>query len=236
MIRWLASHEPFPPVAVALECPDGLLAASADLGPERLLDAYRKGIFPWYGPNQPVLWWSPDPRLVLFPSEFKISRSLKKSLRRCNYEIRVDTDFEKIMRACAAPRGDNPDTWINEEMISAYGALHHQGFAHSIETWIDGELMGGLYGLALGRMFYGESMFTRVVDASKIALAHLARQLERWNFGLIDCQVATAHLTSLGARELPRQIFMNRLAKLVNYESRIGYWHFDDDLRDDLAQ
>jgi len=236
MIPWLDRADPFPPFTTALADPNGLLAAGGDLAPSRLLDAYRRGIFPWYGPGQPILWWSPDPRMVLFPREFRISRSLRKSLRNHRYEIRVDSQFEAVMRACAAPRDGDTGTWIDEAMIAAYSELHGQGFAHSIETWIDGKLTGGLYGIALGRVFYGESMFARTADSSKIALTHLVRQLERWQFGLIDCQVGTHHLASLGAREIRRRDFMRRLAELVNYRERIGRWHFDDDLRDDLTQ
>ena len=235
MIRWLEQNDPFPPVADALADPDGLLAAGGDLAPPRLLDAYRHGIFPWYSAGQPILWWSPDPRMVLFPTELRISRSLRKALRQRNYEIRVDTQFETVMRACAAPRDGEAGTWIGEEMIAAYGTLHRQGLAHSVETWVDGKLAGGLYGVALGRVFYGESMFAHATDASKIALAHLVRQLARWQFGLIDCQVKTRHLASLGAREIRRRDFMRRLAELVNYPDRIGRWHFDNDLHDDLT-
>jgi leucyl/phenylalanyl-tRNA--protein transferase len=168
--------------------------------------------------------------MVLFPAEFRMPRSLAKRLRRRDYEIRVDTAFECVMRACAAPRGEAAGTWITPEMIAAYCELHRLGHAHSVETWIAGELAGGLYGVALGRMFYGESMFTRVPDASKIALAHLVRQLERRAFGMIDCQMNTAHLARFGARELPRTAFSQRLAELVNYPSSADAWRFDDDL------
>jgi leucyl/phenylalanyl-tRNA--protein transferase len=230
MIPWLESSTSFPPVEQALREPDGLLAAGADLSPERLLTAYRNGIFPWYNTGQPVLWWSPDPRMVLFPAEFRVPRSLAKRLRRHDYEIRVDTAFETVMRACAAPRDGAAGTWITPDMIAAYNTLHHLGHAHSVETWIGGELAGGLYGVALGRMFYGESMFTRVPDASKIALAHLVRQLERRRFGMIDCQMNTAHLARFGAREIPRTEFSQRLAELVNCPPSAAAWRFDDDL------
>ncbi|MBS1217757.1 MAG: leucyl/phenylalanyl-tRNA/protein transferase [Proteobacteria bacterium] len=230
MIPWLENGDPFPPVERALDEPGGLLAAGTDLSPARLLTAYRNGIFPWYSAGQPVLWWSPDPRMVLFPAEFRMPRSLAKRLRRRDYEIRVDTAFETVMRACAAPRDDAAGTWITPEMIAAYCELHRLGHAHSVETWIAGELAGGLYGVALGRMFYGESMFTRVPDASKIALAHLVRQLERREFGMIDCQMNTAHLARFGARELPRTAFSRRLAELVNYPTSADVWRFDDDL------
>lgn len=232
MIPWLRPDDSFPPVTRALRQPNGLLAAGGDLSAERLTEAYRNGIFPWYSEGQPLLWWSPDPRMVLFPSEFRLSRSLRKRLRRRDYVIRVDHAFQDIIRACAAPRADQYGTWITEDMIAAYGALHRLGRAHSVETWIDGELAGGLYGVAIGRMFYGESMFTRVTDASKIALAHLVRQLERWNFGMIDCQMETAHLASFGACTIPRARFMRKLAELVNYRPVPEEWHFDDDLFD----
>jgi len=210
--------------------PNGLLAAGGDLTPERLTDAYRRGIFPWYSDDQPLLWWSPDPRMVLFPAELRLTRSLKKRLRRRDYEIRADTCFEQVMRACAEPRPGQDGTWITDDMIAAYCALHEQGLAHSVETWIDGELTGGLYGVALGHMFYGESMFTRATDASKLALAHLVTQLTRWNFGMIDCQMKTSHLAAFGAREIPRTEFMRRLQELVNYALPAGKWRFDHDL------
>ncbi|MBI4191987.1 MAG: leucyl/phenylalanyl-tRNA--protein transferase [Betaproteobacteria bacterium] len=233
MIRWLNPDDPFPPVTAALADPNGLLAAGGDLSASRLLDAYRHGVFPWFNPGQPILWWSPDPRMVLFPRELKVSRSLNKTLRNGDYEVRADTRFRAVMQACAEPRPRQDGTWITDEMIAAYGALHEQGIAHSIETWIGGELAGGLYGVALGRMFYGESMFTRAADASKIALVHLVRQLTRWNFGMIDCQVHTRHLASVGAREIPRAGFMRKLQELVNCAGKPdveGRWELDDDL------
>jgi leucyl/phenylalanyl-tRNA--protein transferase len=230
MIRWLRSDEPFPPVQSALAEPNGLLAAGGNLDPDRLITAYRHGIFPWFGENQPVLWWSPDPRMALAPAALRVTRSLAKTLRNKHYEMRADSAFRAVMHACAEPRRDQDGTWINREMIAAYCALHERGIAHSIETWINGELVGGLYGVALGRMFFGESMFSRVTDASKIALTHLARQLERWDYGLIDCQVHTAHLASMGAREMPRYAFMRKLGELVNYPQTTGAWTLDDDL------
>ncbi len=232
MIPWLHHNSPFPPLSRALAEPNGLLAAGGDLTAERLIDAYRHGIFPWYSDDQPLLWWSPDPRMVLAPREVKISRSLGKRLRKTgknDFEIRIDSAFESVMRACAAPRDGQPGTWITDDMVAAYTELHRRGLAHSVETWIGGELAGGLYGVALGRMFYGESMFTRATDASKIALAHLAKQLARWQFGLIDCQMNTAHLASLGAREIPRAEFIRRLKVLVNCEPPQS-WQFDTDL------
>ena len=232
MIPWLAKDDPFPAVSRALKEPNGLLAAGGDLSATRLLDAYRRGIFPWYSEGEPLLWWSPDPRMVLVPREFRISRSLRKRVRRKDYALTADTRFADVMRACAEARGGQSGTWITGDMVSAYTALHAQGYAHSVETWIAGELVGGLYGVAIGRMFFGESMFARVTDASKIALAHLARQLGRWRFGMIDCQMVTSHLASLGAREIPRAEFMRNLAKLVNYPAAHGVWHFDHDLFD----
>ena len=229
MIPWLAAHDPFPSLDFALREPNGLLAAGGDLSTQRLLQAYRGGIFPWFNPGDPILWWSPDPRMVLLPREFKLSRSLHKTLRKRAYEIRIDTVFQTVMQNCAAPRQDQAGTWISPQIITAYTQLHQLGIAHSIETWRDGELVGGLYGLAIGRMFYGESMFSRATDASKIALAHLVQQLERWDFGMIDCQMNTAHLASLGAREIPRAEFIQRLGKLVNYPNRIQ-WQFDHEL------
>jgi leucyl/phenylalanyl-tRNA--protein transferase len=230
MIPWLATTDPFPPVELALRDPNGLLAAGADLSPERLLAAYRRGIFPWFNPGEPILWWSPDPRMVLFPDDLRISRSLGKRLRRHDYEIRVDTAFARVMAACAAPRPKQRGTWISPAMITAYGQLHHAGHAHSVETWIGGELVGGLYGIAIGRAFFGESMFSHATDASKLAFAHLVRQLRRWGFGLIDCQMETAHLASLGAAPIPREDFQHRLDSLVNCADHPGPWTFDHDL------
>lgn len=232
MITWLGLDDPFPPVSQALTEPDGLLAAGADLSPERLVAAYRRGIFPWFSADQPILWWSPDPRMVLVPAEFRLTRSLGKRLRKSDYEVRTDTAFESIMRGCAAPRAGQTGTWITEEMIAAYCTLHQRAVAHSVETWIDGVLAGGLYGVALGHAFFGESMFARVTDASKIALAYLTRQLARWDFGMIDCQMATTHLATFGARAMPRAQFLARLGELVECEPRTRAWRFDDDLFD----
>ncbi len=327
MIALLHDDTPFPAVERALRQPNGLLAAGGTLTPARLLDAYRHGIFPWFNAGEPILWWSPDPRMVLFPDEFKASRSLRKILRKKTYEIRTDTAFEQVMRSCAAPRGKQADTWIHEDMIAAYTELHRMGYAHSVEvwrpktsfqlqvegetmrqrandmdsanaaptqcghslsereerpgngsrnrlaealtlsrrergrlpfpppgeSWIEGwpvtcrrctaiseqggqhsiadelefELAGGLYGISIGRMFYGESMFSRSADASKTALAHLAAQLHRWNFGMIDCQMNTMHLASLGAREIPRTEFIQRLQELIHYPDMSSPWKFE---------
>jgi leucyl/phenylalanyl-tRNA--protein transferase len=227
MIPLIRADIAFPPVEQALRSPNGLLAAGGDLSPARLLAAYRRGIFPWFSEGEPILWWSPDPRMVLFPEEFKISRSLRKTLRNDQYEVRTDTAFEQVMRACAAPREGANGTWIHEEMVAAYCELHRLGYAHSVETWMDGELVGGLYGMALGRMFYGESMFSRRTDASKIAVAHLAAQLGKWNFGMIDCQMNTPHLASLGAREIPRGEFVSQLQTLIELPGVPAPWRFE---------
>ncbi len=202
----------FPDPALAESDPNGLLAVGGDLSPERLLGAYRQGVFPWYNEGDPILWWSPDPRMVLYPDELKVSRSLRKTLRRGHLEISMDQAFAQTIRQCAAPRRDEPATWLQPEMIAAYQKLHALGHAHSIETWQDGELVGGLYGLALGGVFFGESMFSRVSDASKTALAFLVERLSDWGFSLIDCQVRNDHLASLGAYEIPRSRFQHELA------------------------
>lgn len=225
MLPWLTAAHEFPPLATALSEPNGLLAVGGDLAPERLLAAYRRGIFPWYSPGEPILWWSPDPRMVLFPAEFKVSRSLGRTLRRGGYEVRLDTAFARVIAACAqTPRRGQHGTWIVPEMQAAYRRLHELGLAHSVETWVDGELVGGLYGIALGRMFYGESMFSWRSDASKIAVAHLAAYLERLGFGMVDCQMHTTHLASLGAREIPRDDFIARLNALVAAGPAPGPW------------
>ena len=215
MIPWLAPGQPFPPVNSALQSPNGLLAASAELTAGRLLAAYPQGIFPWYSDEEPVLWWSPDPRMVLYTDELKVSRSFAKALRKAAYdtsiELRVDTDFDAVIQACAEPRGDDAGTWITDSVADAYMELHRRGLAHSIETWIGGRLAGGLYGVALGRMFYGESMFSRVPEASKIALAILVRVMQSERVRVIDCQQNTRHLASLGAREISRRQFVAHL-------------------------
>ena len=234
MIAWLTPNAPFPPVSEALQAPNGLLAAGGNLSPNRLLEAYRQGIFPWFNEGEPVLWWSPDPRMVLFPQELRISRSLRKTLRNRAYEVRFDTAFREVMAGCAQDRPGQGGTWISPVMIEAYSRLHELGHAHSAETWIDGQLAGGLYGVAIGRMFYGESMFTRATDASKIAFVHLVWQLQRWCFGLIDCQMKTAHLASFGAREIPRADFLRRLNELIECPGTPGPWRPDADLSKDL--
>ena len=217
MIPWLRHKAPFPPIESALVEPNGLLAATDDLTADRLLDAYRRGIFPWYGSDQPVLWWSPDPRMVLFVGEFRIARSLRKRIKQQRWEIRADFDFPTVMRACAMThRPGQRGTWITPEIIDAYTVLHSRGYAHSVEAWRDGKLAGGLYGVAIGRMFFGESMFAREADASKVALAYLVAMLRARDFPLIDCQQETEHLASFGARPIPRRVFAELVAGLVH--------------------
>lgn len=227
MIPWLGSSDDFPPLARALADPNGLLCAGGDLSPQRLIDAYRHGIFPWYSPGEPILWWSPNPRMVLVPREFKISRSLRRTLRAGAHRVTLDGCFPEVIRACARTRRKGQSgTWISGEMQAAYITLHELGFAHSVETWLDGKLVGGLYGLAIGKMFYGESMFSHATDASKIALAHLCRYLDAHHFGLIDCQMNTPHLASLGAREVARSEFIARLRELC-VNATPGRWAKD---------
>jgi len=216
MITWLAPDDPpdrFPPHEAALKDPAGLLAAGGDLKPERLLAAYARGIFPWYSPGQPVLWWSPDPREVLWPREFRESRSLKRAIRQRGFTLHENRDFSAVIAACAAPRSTSPGTWITPEMKRAYCALHARGYAHSYEIWRDDALLGGLYGVRLGRVFFGESMFSREVDASKAALAGLVARSAEAGIELIDCQLPSAHLRSLGSRPIPRQEFLALLAE-----------------------
>ena len=223
-IPWIEEHEPLPPVERALRQPNGLLAAGGGLSVERLLAAYSRGCFPWFSDGEPVLWWSPDPRMVLFPAELHVPRSLERRMRRGAFQVRSDTAFEAVIDGCAAPREGEPGTWITSEIRTAYARLHAAGYAHSIETWIDGELAGGLYGVAIGKAFFGESMFTRVPDASKIAFVHVVRQLERWNFGVIDCQMRTEHLARFGAREIPRCDFTRLVERLVAGVPKPGPW------------
>ena len=235
MIERLQNASFFPPVETALRDPNGLLAMGGDLSLARLLDAYRHGIFPWFNPHEPILWWSPDPRMVLLPGEVRVTRSLAKRIRNAGFEVRVDTAFTDVMRACAAPREGASGTWISPAIVVAYARLFDAGYAHSIETWHDGRLVGGLYGVAIGRMFYGESMFSREPDASKVALVRLAWQLQHWGFGLIDCQMETPHLASLGARTLTRAEFTARLAELVNLPHLSGPWTFNLETQADRA-
>jgi leucyl/phenylalanyl-tRNA---protein transferase len=218
-VTWLSPHDApewFPPLEQALEEPSGLLAAGGDLSPARLLAAYQRGIFPWYSPGQPVLWWSPDPRAVIFPEEFNCSRSLAKTIRNGGFEVVIDRDFGAIMDACAAPRTHAPGTWITSEMRSAYRRLHRLGQAHSFETWRNGQLAGGLYGVRLGEVFFGESMFSRERDASKVALAHLVTVCLRNSIAVIDCQLPSPHLESLGSRTIPRLQFQALLREHIS--------------------
>jgi len=224
MLTWLERDDPFPPVEEALRNPNGLLCAGADLSMERLLAAYRSGIFPWYSGGEPILWWSPDPRMVLFCDELKVSRSLAKNLRNKGFELRIDSAFSRVIRACAEPRKGEPGTWISKEMQAAYVALHRAGHAHSFETWQEDRLVGGLYGVAIGRAFFGESMFSRATDASKVALVGLVEELRRRGFPMIDCQQRTPLLASLGARTIPRRQFLRRVAALVHYPEPPGIW------------
>lgn len=209
--------------------PEGLLAVGGDLAPQRLLLAYAMGIFPWYAEGQPILWHSPDPRAVLVPSALHVSRSLRKSLRRRKFEVRLDTAFADVIRACAeVPRPGVQGTWITRDMMRAYVRLHEMGYAHSAEAWECGRLVGGIYGVSLGGAFFGESMFTRRSDASKVAFAVLMRQLERWGFDFLDCQMHTPHLERMGAVSWPRKAFLEALARSVGRKTRRGRWRLDE--------
>ncbi|MDA1107660.1 MAG: leucyl/phenylalanyl-tRNA--protein transferase [Proteobacteria bacterium] len=263
---WIKAHDTgFPDVELALRDPDGLLAVGGDLTPQRLIEAYRNGIFPWYSAGQPVLWWSPDPRTVLLPERFRISRSLRKLLlqtqfdfaprdmkslgrpkgrvallpfgnpkalcpqqaagHELKYRVTFDTCFSEVVQACAAPRKDDAGTWITPEMVAAYSALHHLGHAHSVEVWHGDDMVGGLYGVALGSMFFAESMFSRRANTSKVALAHLVACLREWNYALVDCQMHTAHLASLGAEDLPRREFIRLLQLWRDIPPAANAWH-----------
>jgi leucyl/phenylalanyl-tRNA--protein transferase len=237
MIPWLEAADPLPPVESALRVPNGLLAASDHLDVERLIDAYKRGVFPWYGAEDPVLWWSPDPRMVLMTDAFKVSRSLRKTLRHAAHDdtvaVHVDRAFERVMRACAEPRPHQESTWIGREIVAAYVELHRRGLAHSVEIWRDERLVGGLYGVSLGRMFFGESMFSREADASKIALAALVQILREQQVRVIDCQQNTRHLASLGAREISRAEFCSMLHRAVA-EAAVPWKRYSDAVRNDL--
>jgi leucyl/phenylalanyl-tRNA--protein transferase len=224
-IAWLQKTDPptaLPPTSRALTEPNGLLAVGGALSPEWLIHAYRRGVFPWYSAEQPILWWAPDPRAVLLPAEFHTSRSLARSIARRGYVTRINTAFTEVIEACAGPRHGMPGTWITREMHEAYVLLHRRGLAHSFETWHENRLVGGLYGVGLGRVFFGESMFTRATDASKVALARLVSECLARNVPLIDCQMPSLHLASLGSRSTPRWDFEARLAELV--DSRVPVW------------
>lgn len=227
MIPWLGRALAFPPLESALTEPNGLLAAGGDLSPDRLLLAYHQGIFPWFAPGEPILWWSPDPRMVLVPSELHIPRSLAKTLRHKPYEIRFDTAFRSVISHCAGSARPGQDgTWIVPEVIDAYCRLHALGWAHSAECWMDGELVGGLYGVAIGKMFYGESMYTQRPDASKLAFVHLVQWLQQQDYGLIDCQMRTDHLARFGGREIGRVDFLAELRRLTALPAEAGTWHY----------
>jgi leucyl/phenylalanyl-tRNA--protein transferase len=227
MLRLLSyrDNEDFPDVRSALREPNGLVAVGGNLSPERLINAYRNGIFPWYSSGQPILWWSPDPRAVLYPEQMRISRSLRKTLRKNVFTVTFDRAFRAVVHACAAPRGANNDSWITAQMLDAYTRLHSLGIAHSVESWSGDSLVGGLYGVAIGRVFFGESMFSRSTDASKVATAALTRFLLEWGCPLIDCQIPSNHLASLGAIEIPRPQFLAMLRCWCDVPARTGAWH-----------
>lgn len=227
MIPWLHTpNDPFPPIDTALNDPDGLLAAGGELSSERLVEAYRQGIFPWYSPGEPILWWSPNPRCVLFPDQLHISRSMKKSLKKADYEVCFDRNFPAVIDACSAPRSDENGTWITAEMKAAYCHLNQQGIAHSVEVYRDNKLIGGLYGISIGKLFFGESMFSRETNASKIAFITMVEQLRCWGYALIDCQIKNEHLLSLGATEISRSKFQSYLDLYLD-ESVTHNWTFD---------
>ncbi len=205
---------------------DGLLAVGGDLSCERLLLAYQLGIFPWYSEEQPILWWSPDPRLILEPEEFRVSRRLRQTIKKGTFQLTFDQAFAKVIEACATSlRKGQCGTWITRDMQEAYTRLHLMGFAHSAESWFEGELVGGIYGVSLGRAFFGESMFFRKTDASKVALAFLVEHLKRWNFYMLDAQVTTRHLQSLGAKEIPRKLFLKKLSSALRFPTIRGNWN-----------
>ncbi len=220
----------FPNPTAALKEPNGLLCAGGDLEPDTLISAYSQGIFPWFDEDQPILWWSPDPRMIIELSEFSISRSLRKFINKRRLRVTIDSAFDTVIRACAAPRDELGGTWITEDMIEAYCRLNALGFAHSVEVWDDQTLVGGLYGVALGPNFFGESMFSKVSNASKVALATLATQLIRWGFSLIDCQVSNPHLRSLGAMEISRERFLARITAQCYEDATATAWSLDMDL------
>jgi leucyl/phenylalanyl-tRNA--protein transferase len=232
MIPWLQTRTPqFPAPDRALREPNGLLAAGGELTPDWLLAAYSLGIFPWFSEGEPILWWSPDPRMVVFPAELRLTRSLLKTLKSGRFEVRCDTAFAQVMRECAAPRDGAAGTWISPQIQAAYCYMHELGWAHSVESWRDNVLVGGLYGLAIGRVFYGESMFHRETDASKVAFAHLTRHLEAQNYAVIDCQMTTAHLASLGGREISRANFVSGLSEWARENVAAARWPADCLLR-----
>lgn len=217
-------EQKFPEPGSALSAPDGLLAVGGCLSLNRLLNAYRQGIFPWNGIDEPLLWWSPDPRLVLFPDKLTVSHSLAKTMRKGKFTVTTDRAFSEVMLACAQPRKDDAGTWITPEILQAYNQLHQAGYAHSVEAWFNGELAGGLYGVAIGKVFYGESMFFRRTDASKVAFATLAQRLALWGYKLIDCQITTSHLRSFGAEEISRNEFAGLLLQYCDQAPEPSAW------------
>lgn len=227
MLPWLDPDDdlvPFPPIDTALEDPNGLVAAGGSLSPTRLLNAYQQGIFPWFEDDQPILWWSPDPRMIIKPAEIYISTSLRKLINKRRYHCTLDTAFNNVISACSAPREDQQGTWITSSMISAYQNLHQQGHAHSVEVWLGDELVGGLYGIAIGQVFFGESMFTRQNNASKVGFAFLCQQLDNWGYQLIDCQVESSHLIRLGCYTVPRDSFAQQLETLCVAPPKKAAW------------
>lgn len=229
-LHWLDPrnpHQPFPPVHLAMRDPNGLLAIGGDLSPVRLLRAYAQGIFPWYNPDEPILWWCPDPRTVLLPGGLHLSRSYRKAVQRADYAVTLDLAFSEVVEACGGARTKSRGTWLGTDMKRAYLELHRGGHCHSVEVWRGGELIGGLYGVALGRAFYGESMFSRAENGSKLGLYWLQQQLEAWQFELIDCQISSPHLLSLGAIEMRRDEFLRLQRPAAEQPGRIGRWRFD---------
>lgn len=235
-LPWLDPEQPplFPPVTQALDDPPGILAFGGQLTAPWLLEAYRQGIFPWFNPGEPILWWSPDPRMVILPENFKVRRSLKKTIRKQLYEITFDQAFDQVLDGCAAARNYTDETWITPEMRTAYLGLHHDGYAHSVEAWQDGKLVGGLYGVAIGKIFCGESMFARATDASKVAFVHLVEQLKAWGFELIDCQVYTDHLASFGAEEIERARFLDYLKLYAAAPMPVGHWSLEQRIKESV--
>jgi leucyl/phenylalanyl-tRNA--protein transferase len=232
-LHWLDPrdpNQPFPPAHRAMRDPNGLLAIGGDLSVTRLIRAYSTGVFPWFNPNEPILWWCPDPRAVLAPAQFHVSHSLAKRIRKNDYAVTLDHAFPDVLEGCGGERAGRSDTWLGAEMKRAYRELHALGFGHSVEVWQNGELVGGLYGVSLGLAFFGESMFSRVDDASKLALYYLCQQLVAWRFALIDCQIASAHLHRLGAQEISRERFLGDLRRAVSLPGRTGAWRFEIDV------
>ncbi len=232
-LYWIDPQYPadhFPDLRYALTEPNGLLAFGGDLSTERLIAAYERGIFPWYSKDEPILWWSPDPRSVIFPEKFKPSRSLKKTIKKRHFKVTLDTCFADVIKKCSQPRSYSSDTWITQEMIDAYIQLHNFNIAHSVEVWKDDELVGGLYGVSLGKAFFGESMFSTATDASKVALTYLVEQIKIWEFKLIDCQVSSDHISSLGAVNITRDEFMRLLSEECSGQTKLDGWNFNSDI------